>query len=62
MKRDGVEWDTLTYQTTVLAYIRSGDVSTALHMLHSHAKKMQKSTDCYRELIRYYAEVRKNPR
>lgn len=62
MKRDGVQWDTVTYQCVVFAYIRSGDVNTALHMLHSHAKKMQKSTECYRELIQHFAEERQNPR
>lgn len=62
MKRDGLQWDTLTYQCIVLAHIRSGDVSAAVRMLHSHAKKMDKSTECYRELIQHYANERKNPR
>lgn len=62
MKRDGFKWDTLTYQNVLLAYIRGGAIDTAVHMLHAHAKKMDKSTECYRELIQYYAEKRKNPR
>lgn len=62
MKRDGFKWDTLTYQSVLLAYIRGGAIDTAVHMLHAHAKKMDKSTECYRELIQYYAEKRKNPR
>lgn len=62
MKQDGFKWDTLTYQNVLLAYIRGGAIDTAVHMLHSNAKKMEKSTECYRELIQYYAEKGKNPR
>lgn len=62
MKRRGVKWNTVTYQTVILAYIRGGAVDTAMQMLQANAKRMGKSTGCYRELIRFYAEKRKNPR
>uniref|UniRef100_K3WLE8 Pentacotripeptide-repeat region of PRORP domain-containing protein n=1 Tax=Globisporangium ultimum (strain ATCC 200006 / CBS 805.95 / DAOM BR144) TaxID=431595 RepID=K3WLE8_GLOUD len=62
MKQEGFKWDTLTYQNVLLAYIRGGAIDTAVHMLHSNAKKMDKSTECYRELIQYYVEKGKNPR
>lgn len=62
MKRRGLKWNTLTYQTVILAYIRSGAVDTAMQMLQANAKRMGKSTGCYRELIAFYADKRKNPR
>lgn len=62
IKRRGLKWDTLTYQCVLLAYTRGGAIDTAVHMLRTKAKHMQQSTPCYRELIQYYAEKRKDPR
>lgn len=62
IKRRGLKWDTLTYQCVLLAYIRGGAIDTAVQMLRTKAKHMQQSAPCYRELIQYYAEKRKDPR
>lgn len=62
MKRRGIKWNTVTFQTVILAYIRGGAVDTAMQMLQANAKRMGKSTGCYRELIRFYVDKRKNPR
>lgn len=62
MKRQGLKWNTVTYQNVILAYIRGGAVDTAVQLLHANAKRMGKSTNCYRELIHLYADKRKDPR
>ncbi|DAZ99034.1 TPA: hypothetical protein N0F65_010920 [Lagenidium giganteum] len=62
MKKNGMHWDSLTYKNLILAYIRAGAIDTAVQLLNKHAKKMEKSTDCYRELIQYYAQKRKDYR
>lgn len=62
MKSYGMKWDTVTYQTIILSYIRAGAVETAVQMLQSNAKRMGKTTMCYREAIEFYDEKRKNPR
>uniref|UniRef100_M4C680 Pentacotripeptide-repeat region of PRORP domain-containing protein n=1 Tax=Hyaloperonospora arabidopsidis (strain Emoy2) TaxID=559515 RepID=M4C680_HYAAE len=62
MKKQGMKWDTVTYQCLILAYIRGGAVETAVQMLQKNAKRMEKTTMCYREAIEFYDEKRKNPR
>lgn len=62
MKKGGIKWDTTTYQSLILSYIRAGAVETAVQMLQSNAKRMAKTTMCYREAIEFYDEKRKNPR
>ncbi|KAE8894151.1 hypothetical protein PF005_g22504 [Phytophthora fragariae] len=62
MKQNGMKWDTVTYQSLILSYIRGGAVETAVQMLQKNAKRMGKTTMCYRELIEFYDEKRKNPR
>ncbi|CAI5730607.1 unnamed protein product [Peronospora destructor] len=62
MKNQGMKWDTLTYQCLILSYIRGGAVETAVQMLQKNAKRMGKTTMCYREAIDFYDEKRKNPR
>ncbi|KAG6617423.1 Pentatricopeptide repeat-containing protein [Phytophthora cinnamomi] len=62
MKKKGMKWDTVTYQCLILSYIRAGAVETAVQMLQKNAKRMGKTTMCYREAIEFYDEKRKNPR
>ncbi|KAL8019706.1 putative tetratricopeptide-like helical domain superfamily, pentacotripeptide-repeat region of PRORP [Plasmopara halstedii] len=62
MKKLGMKWDTTTYQSLILSYIRAGAVETAVQMLQSNAKRMGKTTMCYREAIDFYDQKRKNPR
>ncbi|KAI9993395.1 hypothetical protein PInf_015476 [Phytophthora infestans] len=62
MKQQGMNWDTVTYQSLILSYIRGGAVETAVQMLQKNAKRMGKTTMCYREAINFYNEKRKNPR
>ncbi|GMF47946.1 unnamed protein product [Phytophthora fragariaefolia] len=62
MKKQGMKWDTVTYQCLILSYIRGGAVETAVQMLQKNAKRMGKTTICYREAIDFYDEKRKNPR
>ncbi|RQM13584.1 hypothetical protein DD237_006992 [Peronospora effusa] len=62
MKHQGMKWDTVTYQCLILSYIRGGAVETAVQMLQKNAKRMGKTTMCYREAIDFYDEKRKNPR
>ncbi|GMF30116.1 unnamed protein product [Phytophthora lilii] len=62
MKKQGMKWDTVTYQCLILSYIRGGAVETAVQMLQKNAKRMGKTTMCYREAIEFYEEKRKNPR
>jgi pentatricopeptide repeat protein len=62
MKKQGMKWDTVTYQYIILSYIRGGAVETAVQMLQKNAKRMGKTTMCYREAIEFYDEKRKNPR
>ncbi|ETP45101.1 hypothetical protein F442_08431 [Phytophthora nicotianae P10297] len=62
MKKQGMKWDTVTYQCIILSYIRGGAVETAVQMLQKNAKRMGKTTMCYREAINFYDEKRKNTR
>ncbi|OWZ18751.1 hypothetical protein PHMEG_0007103 [Phytophthora megakarya] len=62
MKKQGMKWDTVTHQCLILSYIRGGAVETAVQMLQKNAKRMGKTTMCYREAIEFYDEKRKNPR
>ncbi|KAG7384917.1 hypothetical protein PHYPSEUDO_002138 [Phytophthora pseudosyringae] len=62
MKKEGMTWDTVTYQCLILSYIRGGAIDTAVQMLQKNAKRMGKTTMCYREAIEFYDEKRKNPR
>ncbi|POM74802.1 mitochondrial protein, partial [Phytophthora palmivora] len=59
MKKQGMKWDTVTYQNLILSYIRGGAVETAVQMLQKNAKRMGKTTMCYREAIEFYDEKRK---
>ncbi|RLN66449.1 hypothetical protein BBJ29_002297 [Phytophthora kernoviae] len=62
MKQHGMQWDALSFQCVVLAYIRGGAVETAVQMLQRDNKRYGKTAMCYREVIRFYDENRKNPR
>uniref|UniRef100_H3H407 Pentacotripeptide-repeat region of PRORP domain-containing protein n=2 Tax=Phytophthora ramorum TaxID=164328 RepID=H3H407_PHYRM len=62
IKKQGMKWDTVTYQCLILSYIRGGAVETGVQMLQKNAKRMGKTTMCYREAIQFYEEKRKNPR
>ncbi|KAG3202937.1 hypothetical protein PC128_g2824 [Phytophthora cactorum] len=62
IKNQGMKWDTVTYQCLILSYIRGGAVETAVQMLQKNAKRMGKTTMCYREAINFYDEKRKNSR
>ncbi|GLD96390.1 hypothetical protein PINS_up005073 [Pythium insidiosum] len=61
MKAAGMEWDDLTSQNIIIAHIRCGNIKTAEELLSKHVKQVTRSTDCYRELIKYYAEVKNDP-
>lgn len=62
MKKQGMKWDTVTYQSLILSYIRGGAIDTAVQMLQKNAKRMGKTTACYREAIQFFDEKRQNPR
>ncbi|KAL3663003.1 hypothetical protein V7S43_011946 [Phytophthora oleae] len=62
MKKQGMQWDTVTYQCLILSYIRGGAIDTAVQMLQKNSKRMGKTTMCYREVIQFFDEKRQNPR
>jgi pentatricopeptide repeat protein len=57
--RQEFEWTPVMYRSVVMANIRSGAMEHARDLLLANVQRMGGcSVECYRELVRYYADVR----